>query len=350
MNPQRERIARPLKAAVQGTLLGSCLMLSLPGYAGITFQFEYTDAPNTGFFDPVWGTIRQDALNIAASAFSDMFGSYFSNSGTILLEAYSSNNHRDNTLASSSSYFYAGGKGFGEDGIKEVIIDKLITGHDHNGNDADGKLHINFGHTWELDFNRPAIPSYGWYSGTRDFYGTLFHEFTHALGFNSTIFQDGTSLAKMPSWSRFDSFIVDKDDIPIIDHDTFELNQAAWDVSSVGNWGGGGTEGLFFGGPATMEANNGYSVTLYTPGEWSDGSSVAHLDGRIAGRDWMMMTPSSPAGPLTREYSDIEVAILTDLGYSVSVVPEPETWSMMLAGLALLGSIAQRRMQWALPA
>jgi hypothetical protein len=91
-----------------------------------------------------------------------------------------------------------------------------------------------------------------------------------------------------------------------------------------------------------MAANNDSSVTLYTFDEWSSGSSVAHLDGRIIGRDGMMMTPSAPAGPLARDYSDIEVAMLTDLGYSVAVVPEPETWSMMLAGLALLGSVVRR--------
>jgi hypothetical protein len=70
-------------------------------------------------------------------------------------------------------------------------------------------------------------------------------------------------------------------------------------------------------------AVNGGAVTLYTEEEWKPGSSAAHLDGRIEGRDGMMMTPATFAGPQARDYSEIEVAMLTDLGYSVAVVPEP---------------------------
>lgn len=342
MKQQRPgQIVRPLKTAMQGMLLATCLVFGSPGHAGITFEFQYKDAPGTGFFDATYGASRQNALNTAAAGFSSMFGSHFTNSGTILLEASSTYDTLDGALASASSYFYPGDTGFK---INEIIIDKLTTGNDFNGEKPDGVLNINFGRPWELDINQSVVPSWGWYSqGTYDFYGTLYHEFTHALGFNSTISSSGQSLYGDRSWSRFDSFLLDKNDVPIIDPHDFGLDQAAWDAGSVGNWAVGGSEGLFFGGSNTVAANSGYSVTLYTPDEWESGSSVAHLDGRFPGREGMMMTQSSGAGPQARDYSAIEVGMLTDLGYSVAVVPEPQTYAMMLAGLAMLGCIAARR-------
>jgi hypothetical protein len=113
----------------------------------------------------------------------------------------------------------------------------------------------------------------------------------------------------------------------------------AWDMGKVGDWGPGGSEGLFFDGPNAVAANGGHLVTLYTPSEWNQGSSVSHLDPSIGE---MMMTPFTGTGTRTHDYSAVEIGILTDLGY-VPAVPEPETYSMMLAGLATCAWIVRRR-------
>ena len=340
---KRNRMLHVVHATLNGGLLAGCLSLGTAAYGGITFQFQYDDPAGTGFLDPIYGTSRQAALNTAASTFSSMFGSHFSNSATIVLTAKAQNDPYSGTLASASSYFTnPGSAGFN---LGEVVQTKLQTGVDLNGSNADGVVTVNFGAAWELDFNTSPAWGWGWYPGTYDFYGTLYHEFTHTLGFNPVMTQSGASIfgtKDAGSWSTFASFIADKNDNRIINPDTFALDQTAWDIGSVGNWANGGSEGLFFAGPNTIAANNGYSVTLYTPEEWNPGSSISHLDGRIPGREGMMMTPAHYAGPQVRDYSAIEVGILKDLGY-VAVVPEPETYPMLLAGLAVLGAITRRR-------
>ena len=342
IHQKRNRTLRIVHAALHGGLLASCLSLGTAAYAGITFQFQYSDPAGTGFLDPIYGASRQAALSTAANNFSSMFSSHFSNSATIVLTAKAQNDPDSMTLASASSYFTnPGSAGFN---LGEVVQTKLQTGIDLNGNDADGVVNVNFGANWEPDFNTPPAWGWGWYPGTYDFYGTLYHEFTHTLGFSPVMTQSGASIlgTKDGSWSTFASFIVDKNDNPIIDPDTFALNQAAWDTGSVGNWGGGGTEGLFFNGTNAVAANGGFLVTLYTEKEWKPGSSVSHLDDRMPGIEGTLMSPATYTGPQMRDYSAVEVGILKDLGY-VAVVPEPETYAMLLAGLAVLGAIVRRR-------
>jgi hypothetical protein len=57
----------------------------------------------------------------------------------------------------------------------------------------------------------------------------------------------------------------------------------------------------------------------------------------------MMMLATSDTGPEARNYSGVEVGILQDLGYTVTTIPEPETYAMMLAGLGLLGWVTRRK-------
>lgn len=322
-------------------------MLSLPAHAGITFQFEYTDAPGTGFFADTYGAARQAVLNKAASEFSSMFGSTFSNSGTIVLEAKME--YEPGVLASAGSNYM-----LDTDVLRDIVRTKLTTGEDLNGSGVDGSVAVNFGgsFSWETDFNTAPRPAGGWGwgdLGTYDFYGTLYHEFTHLLGFSPAMRADGSTLFNSVSYGTFAGLLVDGYGNSIIS-EAGALNQDIWNAASISYSMDGSDNGLFFAGRAAVAANGGEPVALYAPGEWDPGSSASHLDPDVTGQDGLMMVPYLATGRSVREYSDIEVAILTDLGYSVSVVPEPGTWSMMLAGLALLGSIARRRMQWALPA
>lgn len=323
------------RTALKSAFFMGCL--AGPAHAAITFQFHYTDPAGTGFFDPVYGTNRQAALNTAATAFSDMFGSHFSATGTIVLDA-----DVDDTpgilAGATSDLTNPGTPGFN---LGEVVRTKLQTGVDLNGSRADGSLSINFNVPWDTDINSPPTP----YSGQYDFYGTLFHEFTHTLGFSSgNISESGDPFRgtkEAGSWNSFASHLVDRRDVRIIDPTTFALNQASWDVSSTGDfYPGNNEEGLFFDGPNAVAANNGSLVTLYTPSPWEHGSSVSH----IAPYYGSMMTPSADTGLQPHDYSSIEIGILRDIGY-VSAVPEPETYSMLLAGLAVCGWIARRRQQ-----
>lgn len=327
-NKKPSQIARAV--IVNGGLLIGCLSFGLTAHAAITFQFQYGDTPGTGFLDPSDGASRQTALNTAASQFSSMFGSHFSNSGTIVLQATA--NPSEN-LASAGTYITNPGiPGFD---LGEVIRTKLQTGVDRNAGDPDGVVNINFGNPVELNYNVP--PS----SSKYDFYSTAFHEFTHALGFISTIHQNGDSLyPSLDAWTTFDSYIVDKNGDRVINPSDYSLNSTAWSGGSTG--GASPAEGLFFDGANAMTANGGHAIGLYTPESWSEESSVSHLDDQNPALAGMMMLHASATGPYARDYSPVEVGMLADLGYSVAVVPEPETYAMMLAGLGMLG-FARRR-------
>ncbi|MBN9132277.1 MAG: PEP-CTERM sorting domain-containing protein [Nitrosospira multiformis] len=335
-NQKQKAIAQATRVAVNVGLFAGSLSFSFAAYAGINFQFVYKDAQGTGFLDPVNGPARQAALNTAATEFSKMFGSHFTNSGTIVLEATATNNPQGDTLASAGSeYVDRGVPGFNLD---EVVREKLQTGIDPNGSKPDGSLDINFGNQWQLGFNAPVS------NQQYDFYSTMYHEFTHTLGFSSSIGQFGDPLLgtrHAGSWSAFDSHIVDKNGTPVIDPTTFAINETVWDASSVGE--GSPAGGLFFDGPNAMAANGGNPAGLYTPSPWEEGSSVSHLDDNNSAYAGMLMLAASDTGPYTRDYSAVEIGILHDIGYTVTAVPEPETYAMMLAGLGLLGWVTRRK-------
>jgi hypothetical protein len=337
-NKQPNQLARAVRVAINGSLLTGCLSFGATAYAAIDIQFEYKDAPGTGFLNPTTGASFQAALNTAASQFSSMFGSHFSNTGTITLEV------RDQPVglaAAASNYPKPSGPGFNLD---ELVRTKLQGGGDVNGSEPDGSVDVDLSTNWQLDYNTP--PSNTQY----DFYSTLFHEFTHALGFYSSIAQDGSPFYSIQngnnedqlSWTRFDSFIVDKNGERVINSSDYTLNPTAWEGSTGG---ASPAEGLFFNGPNAMAANGGQPVGLYTPEMWWEGSSVSHLDDENPALAHMLMAATAPTGPTERDFSPVEVGILTDLGYSVTVVPEPETYAMFLAGLGMLGWVTRRRSQ-----
>lgn len=329
------RLTRAVRVVINGSLLTGCLSLGTTAHAAIDLQFQYVDAPGTGFLDPQNGSSWQTAMNMVGSQFSNMFGSHFSNSGTIVLDVAAINDQNRELASAATDVVSPGVPGFN---VGEVIRTKLQNGMDLNGNKADGEVTVNFYDDWELNYDES--PSNGKY----DFYSTMYHEFTHALGFASTIGKNGeTFYPSLDAWTTFDSFIVDKNGDRAINPSDYALNPTAWFNGSTG--GASPAEGLFFDGPNAVAANGGHAVGLYTPEAWEDGSSGSHLDDQNPALAGMMMLATTGDGPSARDYSAVEVGMLADLGYTAAVIPEPEAYAMMLAGLGMLGWIARRRRQ-----
>ncbi len=331
----RGRLSRLTHLMLSSGLVAGCLAFGGSANAAISFTFDYSaNTAGAGFLDATHGTDRQNALVTAGNAFSSLFGQYFTNSANIVLKVTSSDAPLSSNLASAGSEAIWDGNTNGFT-YQEVVRNKLLTGSDLNGADADGSVDVNWGQPWHLDLSSDA--PYGQY----DFYSTVFHEFTHALGFSSSINQDGTSpFAPGKVWSAFDEFLGDKNGNRVIKSD-YSLDTAAWAASTGG---ASPAEGMFFYGAYAMAANGGNPVGLYTPTTWEGGSSVSHLDTDNPVLHEMMMTHAGPDGPSPRVFTAIEVGVLRDLGYTaVTPVPEPETYAMMLAGLGLVGWQVRRR-------
>jgi hypothetical protein len=331
----RYQVSNITRVLFSGGLLAGCLTFGSAAQAGIDFTFDYGADTGTGFWDPVNGTARRDAMATSATAFSSMFGSHFTNSATIVLEATATDDPSSSTLAS------AGSNGFGGNGVgftvNEIVKTKAQTGVDANGAGVDGFVNVNFGKPWNLTAGTTSASDF-------DFYSTIFHEYTHALGFSSSIEQDGTPFfggdKSAGEWTTYDQFLVDKNGNKVINPD-FSLNQAVWDAASVG--GASPAAGMFFNGTFAMAANGGNPVGLYSPTTWEGGSSISHTDDDNPALQGTMMLAMGPTGPYPRDYSAIEAGMMRDLGYTVAAVPEPETYAMMLAGLGLVGWSVRRR-------
>ncbi|GAB5444962.1 MAG: hypothetical protein Fues2KO_53110 [Fuerstiella sp.] len=121
-------------------------------------------------------------------------------------------------------------------------------------------------------------------------------------------------------WSAFDQFLENSAGNAAIDN-SGTLNAGVWTSAIVGGASPG--SGLFFGGTNAKAANSGNAVGLYSPGLFADGESGSHLDNDNAALAGSLMLSGTATGAGPRGFTEIEAAILTDLGYSM--VPEGVT-------------------------
>lgn len=155
-----------------------------------------------------------------------------------------------------------------------------------------------------------------------DFRSVLTHELGHSLGF---------STAYDYSFDRWGVWVAGWHQYAGI---------TAWDrnlVDSAGNKPLNATTGypgnfnqynnpVYWDGAAAT-ALYGDLVPIYAPVSWQSGSSLSHLDEGLLGA--YLMSPSIGPGQTARAVSDLEWAMMTDMGWDV--VPEPTT--VLLLGL-----------------
>lgn len=278
----------------------------------IDFDFIYEGeiaAAGIGFEHETEGQTRRDALEQAA----DQLGSIFDHTATITLYVTSIEDAGSDTLASAGSNF-SDTLTDGFDG-NEVVRTKILTGTDTNGATADGSVEVNWGKDWGLSADPTQIDVNDF-----DFSSTIYHELLHAIGFSSTLTEDGrdlrdndTSGGGTGAWGYFDQFLVDVSSDPVVTAG-FSLDAAVYDAGKVG--GASPAAGLFFNGTNARNANGGLPVGLYTPTSFEEGSSVSHLDDENSALDGLVMLSATDSGPGARNLSTLERAILTDLGYS----------------------------------
>ncbi len=222
------------------------------------------------------------------------------------------------TLGGSSSYLLSGTDGGGQQTIWTGSELAWREAHDA-GNTWDTFIRYDVdaaGMAWNFGEAGPG-------AGEIDFRSVILHEIGHSLGwltsYNSTSDDFGYGGYGLTSYERF---LVDGS------------GNAALN-------GGTGTPDnfneldapVFFSG---YNATNFYGglVPIYAPGSYEAGSSLSHLDETTFGNT--LMTPYIANGQSTRSISDLEIAMMTDMGWDV--IPEPSTLVILLmSGAGFLG-------------
>lgn len=276
----------------------------------LQFQFFY------GAGAQLWSPAARSSLESAASALA----SYivvdapvivtFEVTGEFLLLS--------STLATAGSEFISSDPGF----LPTVVQNKILTGIDSNGAEADGEINWNFAQNWAFGDS----VAYGQY----DLESVALHELTHTLGFLSYVDAPGTNTGR--SWTVFDSFLVNADGTKVIGNDY------AWKNTYTANLTGA-NGGLYFAG-ADAVAAYGNLVPIYTPGTWAPGSSISHLNDRVFGVSRTLMTAQVGSGQGIRVLSPIELGVLADLGYTVA--PQPSGAMLAFIGVFFLRRTRRR--------
>jgi hypothetical protein len=259
--------------------------------AGSLLQFQFIYGSGSQF----WSTAAKRSLESAAATLA----SYIVVDAPVIVtfDVTGEFNPLSSTLATAGSDFISSDPGF----LPTVVQNEILTGIDSNGSDADGEINWNFAQNWATGDS----VAYGQY----DLESVALHELTHTLGFLSYVDAPGTNTGR--SWTVFDSFLVNADGTKVIGNDY------AWNAAYTANLTGG-NGGLYFGGADAIAAYGNRRVPVYTPGAWTPGSSISHLNDRVFGVNRTLMTAQVGSGQGIRVLSPIELGILADLGYTVA--------------------------------
>lgn len=305
------------------SLLTSVLFLAATpaAWSGVTFDFDYSDSSAATH----WPAAARTALANAGERMAAYLTSY---SGNVTIRVTGYNDPLGGFASALPNFDVPSAlPGFSTIGVAGTKI--LSNGAtDLNGAEADGWIDANMGDWYSYgDTVDPAE----W-----DFTGLMMHELAHTLGFFSLIMADGSTY--LPNvFAPMEQHMTTKDGTHLVTSagsGLYEVNTSLWDTASVG----GPANGVYFSGPNAMAANGGNPVALYSPADFLHTISLNHPDPSVAAN---LMNTFFPAGLTARTFSDIEIGMFRDLGYSGFAVPEPGVTVLTFAGLAL--TLSRRR-------
>lgn len=280
-----------------------CLSITLNG--GVEFNFHYVDGPGKGFYD----LKNYRAREVLEEAARDL-GGWLDHDAVIELAVESYTNTQSGVIASASSAMVQSL----ENGFhRGVVAEKILNNVDQNGLDWDGVVRVNFAHSF----------AYGNNIGPKeiDFKGVMLHELTHVLGFVSGLknikCDNNVYEGFRNAHTYFDSFLIDVYGNRLID-ENFELRRGKESPCMVLQ------QMLRFDGPQARRINGGLPILLhYDFTKTEGGSNFSHtLLARENAQGLMMAEDVQLDGFRPRHWNEYEIAVLEDIGYRMSSVPQ----------------------------
>ncbi|MFT3734727.1 MAG: PEP-CTERM sorting domain-containing protein [Rhodocyclaceae bacterium] len=317
--------------------------------APVTFNFVYQDAAGVGFNDATLGAQRKAALVAAGETWGSLLNASYAGETINISVSFNSASTSISPLASTSAgnTVYAnaalGGQGVANR-IYTAPLAEHLAGHNLNGSTVDFGLSFNPNVSTYLGLD--GSPGTGQY----DFETYALRGIGNALGFHSRIYRSATpaaegavkggfyayydsasnSLVRLPG--IYDSFLADGNGTSLLAMTDAQRFTALTSGS------------LYWTGANAVAANGGAYVRLNSMAPTADGSitgNVAHyFDVSV---DSLMSYP--PVAGVSKTVDPIMLGVMKDIGWNVSAVPEPSTYAMLFAGLAIIGSTARRRMR-----
>ncbi len=193
-----------------------------------------------------------------------------------------------------------------------IALLNSFAGDDKNGDSAEVIANFNSQFSnWY--FGTDGNPKFNQY----DFVSVVLHEVGHGLGFaGSMAVSSAIGLYGYGNNGEYD---------PVI-YDVYGANGSG--AKLIDSFGNGSAElrdqlisgNLYFDGAHVLEANQGEPAKIYSPNNWSQGSSFSHLDTTFDNTGNALMTHSIANGEAIHDPGDIALAMLKDLGWSISAV------------------------------
>ena len=201
-----------------------------------------------------------------------------------------------------------------------------------------GWASFNFAGTvnWNLDYNKYNSGT-GYVLNSSDFYTVIIHEVTHALGFNSLINYNGTSILSYPNslngvyYTRYDKNLKTSTNTSLISNNTATFGQMYnfnFTASSSSLYPSCSLTPPVFNGnsgafncPTSIKYVGSVTVPVYNSPCFENGSSLSHFEDACyngnTNDQYFMMSERASGLFAKRTLTNEERQVLCDIGYSV---------------------------------